>query len=83
MAFGVVEVCSQPHGRAAIPPGKQLPIPIAKEAGWAHRAGLDVVVFENKDDHKAFVSDHSEPELCIFVSCSAVKYCIDYYFGND
>jgi hypothetical protein len=52
MACGVVEMSGQPHGRAAILPGKQLRILIAKEAGWAHRAGLDVMVFENKDEQE-------------------------------
>jgi hypothetical protein len=30
-----MEVSGQFHAPAALPPGKELPVPIGKEAGWA------------------------------------------------
>jgi hypothetical protein len=39
-----MEVSGQLHAPAALPPGKELLVPIGKEAGWAPRAVLDAVV---------------------------------------
>jgi hypothetical protein len=38
-----LEVSGQLHAPAALSPGKEPPVPIGQEAGWAPRAGLDDV----------------------------------------
>jgi hypothetical protein len=38
-----MEVDGELHVPAVLPPGKELPVPIEQEAGWAPRAGLSAV----------------------------------------
>jgi hypothetical protein len=38
-----LEVKGQLHASVALPPGKELLVPIGYEAGWGTRAGLDAV----------------------------------------
>jgi hypothetical protein len=36
-----LEVSGQLHAPAALPPGKEPPVPIGQEVGWTSGAGLD------------------------------------------
>jgi hypothetical protein len=38
-----METIGQPHSPAAFSRGKDPPVPLAQEAGWAHRAGIEAV----------------------------------------